>query len=297
MTVLYITGWCRSGSTLLGNVLAEATGVVHVGELRFLWLNGVLGTGSNGRCGCGARLTECPLWAGVLGAVRPADRTLAAHAAEVVRWQAACRTRHTHRILRRPPDNGWPETLAATYRAIADQTGARVIVDGSKFSSDAALLTHLPGIEARRVHLVRDPRAVAWSWLVPKAYTGRRSAPNSTLHWLGFNLTAEAVARAHPDTALRLRYEDLVRDPRAAVAQVLGLLGHPGPNPVAPDGGVELGGNHTVTGNPNRFARGRTPIEEDRRWHGALPPRQRATTTLLALPLLRRYGYEMRGRP
>ena len=33
LTVLYITGWCRSGSTVLGNVLAEVPGVVHVGEL------------------------------------------------------------------------------------------------------------------------------------------------------------------------------------------------------------------------------------------------------------------------
>lgn len=296
VTVLYITGWCRSGSTLLGNVLAEATGVVHVGELRFLWLNGVLGAGSNGRCGCGRRLTECPLWSGVLGAVRPPDRTLAQHAADIVRWQAACRTRHTPGVLRRPPGNGWPGALAATYHAIAERTGARVIVDGSKFSSDAALLTHLPGINARRVHLVRDPRAVAMSWLVPKAYTGRRSALDSTLHWLGFNLTAEAVARANPGTSLRLRYEDLVRDPRTALAQVLGLIGHPGPNPVAADGSVELGGNHTVTGNPDRFARGRTAIEEDRRWHRALPPSQRTAATLLALPLLHRYGYEIGGR-
>ena len=50
LTVLYVSGWCRSGSTVLGNVLAEVPGFFHAGELRYLWLNGVLGSGSNRRC-------------------------------------------------------------------------------------------------------------------------------------------------------------------------------------------------------------------------------------------------------
>jgi hypothetical protein len=292
LTVVHITGWCRSGSTILGNVLAEVPGVVHVGELRFLWLNGVLGKGSNARCGCGLPLTECGLWAKVLDTVRPSDRTLAQHAREVVGWQAHCRTRHTWQVLRRPPANGWPATLAATYRAIADATGAEVIVDSSKYASDAALLTHLPDIRPAQVHLIRDPRAVAWSWLQPKDYTGRRSALNSTYYWTGFNLAAEAVGRAMPDATMHLRYEDLMRSPQAAVRDVLKLVGLPeAANPVADDHTVELGGNHTVTGNPNRFARGRTTIRADVRWHSAMPPRDRLITTLAALPLLGRYGY------
>ena len=300
LTVLYITGWCRSGSTVLGNVLAEVPGVVHVGELRFLWLNGVCGQGSNSQCGCGLALTECGLWAKVLRTVCPDGRTLTGHAREVVSSQAACRTRHTWNVLRRPPVGPWPGTLADTYHAIAAQTGARVIVDSSKFASDAALLPHLPGITPAYVHLIRDPRAVAWSWLAPKRYTGRRGALNSTWHWTGFNLAAEAVGRAHVNAALTMRYEDLTRNPRAAVGAVLDLIGRcgggtgGGDNPVGADGTVELGGNHTVTGNPNRFERGRTVITEDLRWTARLPARDRVLTTALALPLMRRYGYARR---
>jgi len=33
VAVLYVTGWCRSGSTVLGNILAEVPGVFHAGEL------------------------------------------------------------------------------------------------------------------------------------------------------------------------------------------------------------------------------------------------------------------------
>ena len=85
VAVLYVTGWCRSGSTVLGNILAEVPGVFHAGELRFLWQNGVLGTGSNRRCGCGADLLACAFWSRVLQAGTPAARPLAGHAADVVR--------------------------------------------------------------------------------------------------------------------------------------------------------------------------------------------------------------------
>ena len=39
LEVLCITGWCRNGSTILGNILNEAPGFFHVGELHFLWKN------------------------------------------------------------------------------------------------------------------------------------------------------------------------------------------------------------------------------------------------------------------
>ena len=39
LTVLCITGWCRNGSTIIGNILGEVPGCFHVGELHFLWMN------------------------------------------------------------------------------------------------------------------------------------------------------------------------------------------------------------------------------------------------------------------
>jgi hypothetical protein len=57
---------------------------------------------------------------------------------------------------------------------------------------------------------------------------------------------------------------------------------------------VSLGPNHTVTGNPNRFDRGRIHLREDRRWQQSMPKRQRALATAVTLPLLGRYQYPRR---
>lgn len=78
---------------------------------------------------------------------RPVCRTLADHASDVTRWQVSRRARHTWRVFARTPAQYTPDALASTYRAIAEATVTRLIVNTSKFDSDAALLTHLDGIE------------------------------------------------------------------------------------------------------------------------------------------------------
>src|SRR3954463_2524075 len=88
LTVLCITGWCRNGSTILGNVLNEVPGFFHVGELHFLWKNSA-GRGVNNLCGCGATLPECPVWSEILSIGRTDGVSAEEHAANVIRRQQA----------------------------------------------------------------------------------------------------------------------------------------------------------------------------------------------------------------
>jgi hypothetical protein len=142
--------------------------------------------------------------------------------------------------------------------------------------------------------MVRDPRAVANSWLRPKDYIPAMSPARSTFYWTGFNAASELVCRRHPATSIRLRYEDFARDPRAGVADILRLLDLDAEPPISADGTAVLGVNHTVTGNPDRFAQGRVRVRPDDRWRRDLPRRAGLTATALASPLLGRYGYPLR---
>ncbi|HEX2051226.1 MAG TPA: sulfotransferase [Actinomycetota bacterium] len=295
VTVLYFMGWTRSGTTILGNVLNEIDGFVHVGELHFLWLNGVLGTGTNRMCGCGDELTRCSLWSAVLDAGRSGGGSLEDHARRVHELQQRrFRTRHTWRLLRGAGDAAtaaYVELMTATYRAIGDTTGARVIVDTSKYASEAAVLARA-GVRPALVHMVRDPRAVAHSWARAKAYIPSRGTLDSTLLWDGFNLAAEAVRKRHPDATVTIRYEDFVAAPRATVDRLLELVGEPASsNPMLDDRTVRLGPNHTVTGNPDRFETGVVELRPDERWRSGMPRPRRVAATVAAAPWLRRYGY------
>src|ERR1043166_3238410 len=299
--VLSINGWCRNGSTIIGNLLNEVDGVFHGGELHFLWKN-AYGNGSNTRCGCGLDLLRCPIWSQVLEAELPSGASAERHASEVQRRQiSSVRTRHTWRVLRggvaSHARRAHAATMARVYRAIADATRCQVIVDSTKIPGEAALLPWVEGIEPYYVHLVRDPRATAHSWMRQKDYAHPMSALRSTAYWIGFNLASRAVLRSHPERSMFLRYEDFTRDPEAAVRRLIELCGgDPARNPVR-GRTAELHANHPVTGNPDRFRSGTTVIRaDDTSWHTELPARSKAATVALAWPMMRRYGYAF-GEP
>jgi hypothetical protein len=204
------------------------------------------------------------------------------------------RIRHTWRLLNAPPGDAAATDftlLGAIYRAIQAVTGATVIVDTSKNPACAAALLHVDGIVPVTVHMVRDPRAVAYSWLRPKGYVHRAGPWTTTRYWLGFNLATEAVRRRQPDSSLLLRYEDLVADPQGAVGRLLDLAGLPRDRSPLRATRVTLSGNHAVYGNPDRLGTGEVQIREDDRWRTGLPVHLAAGITALTLPMLRRYGY------
>ncbi|HXP20205.1 MAG TPA: sulfotransferase [Streptosporangiaceae bacterium] len=299
LKILCITGWCRNGSTIIGNILGEIPGFCHVGELGFLWRNGS-GRGVNNLCGCGKALTDCPVWSDILALGRPAGVPAEAFADAVIRRQRACvRTRHTWRLLGRGLATDAIREHAAlmslTYRAIAERTGARVIVDTTKIPGEAALLPHLPGVIPYYVHLVRDPRAVAYSWREPKQYVYAMSSSKSTAYWHGFNLASRAIIRRHRERSVFLRYEEFIADPAGTIDALLRLCGAgPAANPVQ-GRRVELHVNHTVTGNPDRFRTGTTVIRDRDDGWADLPVAARLAAVTLSWPLFRSYGYRYSG--
>jgi sulfotransferase family protein len=300
LKILCITGWCRNGSTIMGNVLNEIPGFFHVGEIHFLWKNAA-GKGSNVLCGCGTPLAECSIWSRIVPLGRPAGASAEEYAAAIRRRQLAyVRTRHTWRVLNRGLDSeGIREhaaLMARTYHAVADLTGARVIVDTTKIPGEAALLPHLEGVDPYFVQLVRDPRAVAESWRVPKQYAYVMPSWKSTAYWTGFNLASQAIIRRYPRRSLFLRYEEFIADPQGAMEKLLRLCAEdPALNPLR-GRSIDLRPNHTVTGNPDRFRHGPTVIKErDDSWKTGLSWHARLAAVTLSWPLFKRYGYGREG--
>jgi hypothetical protein len=201
--------------------------------------------------------------------------------------------------------------MADTYRAISRSTGAHTIVDSSKRPSTAALLLGLPDIEPIFIHVVRDPRAVAYSWKRKKKsweqtkdFTARagttrkvsRSGPlDVPLEWLVWNMASESVLKRSA-SSLRVRYEDLVSRPEEVTSSILRLTGHELPLPFAHDGAITLHPNHTVSGNPNRFETGLVQLMPDIEWETNQSLRDRALSTIVAGPLLRHFGYKFLKR-
>lgn len=291
--VLYVMGHGWSGSTLLGNVLGQLDGVVHVGELRTLW-GEALPAGA--LCGCGAPILECPLWSSVLERAFGRPFTSGVDPNEVAAaHRRAVRVRNTVRLLRLGPAEArawadlrtYTDVLGRLYRSIADVTGARVVVDTSKRAGDASILRLVDGVDPSFLHLVRDPRAVAYSW----RRRGGRGPAATARDWVVYNLADELIRRTSPGRPLRVRYEDFARAPGATLRRVAATLDGAKDLPFLQGTTVTLDAVHTILGNPARFRTGPVEIREDDEWRTRLPPRDRSIVTALTLPLLLRYGY------
>ena len=303
--VAYVGSWSRSGSTLLDLMLGSIPGFVSVGEVRFLWDRGLI---EGQLCGCGVPVPNCPFWQAVLdeafgAAGHPDPSEMGALRDRVdglarLPWTAGpWRPSGLARDLR-----AFRETLGRLYRAIATVAGATVVVDSSKYAAYGRVLVGAPGLDVRLIHLVRDSRAVAYSWTRTKRllevpgeerYMPLHPAWRSAGYWALENVALELLRPAVTRRSV-LRYDELTERPFAALSETLTRLGLTGDASGLAGGRLPSGGNHTVAGNPVRLARGEIPIRPDLEWRAGLRAGARRTVTALTWPLLLYYGFPLR---
>jgi hypothetical protein len=292
-------------------MLSRLAGFVSVGEVVHVWERGV---SRNELCGCGAPFHDCPFWTQVGSlAYQGWDRL---DVTEVRRLQRAVdRTRYIPLMVTARDGVGrygktvrrYAELLSRLYGAIREVSGADVVVDSSKHASTAFLLRRVPGVRLHVVHLVRDSHGVAFSLTrhVPRpevrgtrAYMPTASPLRAGLEWVLVNSLFHALRATGVPTTF-LMYESLVRQPETEIRRIARALGREANLPagaVVRDGIVQLARDHTVSGNPLRFAVGDVVVRPDDAWRRSMPRADRAVTTALTWPLLARYGYPVGTR-
>jgi len=301
--VLYIAGYSRSGSTIFEQVLGELKHFFAVGELKYIWHDGFL---KDYLCGCGVPIKSCHFWKKVaqdaFGAV------------EKVNWPHIVELRSRVDRMRYLPllISGWQpkrflarlteysDLLEKLYGAIQNVSNSKVIIDSSKYPPGVRILQRLPNIDLHVVHLVRDSRAVAYSWRrkkvkleIPgeKTFMRQYNPIKTAAWWMLYNSQVELLGRRVPKY-LRIRYEDFVNDPEATLSEVLSLVKENVASPAfISERKVNLSPNHGVAGNPVRFNNGIIELRTDNEWRSNMNGFEMHLATIISSPLLLKYGY------
>jgi hypothetical protein len=303
--IVFIGAVGRSGTTLLERSIATSPSFVCLGEMVHLWERGLR---LDEPCGCGQPFRRCPFWTAV--AQRAFGGWDALDLDQVQRWKhTADRNRYIPFLIAprfggaafRTALDGLVGVLDTLYTAIGQQAatdaGAQVVlIDSSKHPSYLFVLRHLTAHRVRLLHVVRDPRGVAHSWSksVERPEAGDdmeqlgpwRASARWTSHNLLFQLAGLLGVRRK-----RLTYERFTDDP-AELGRVLDQLCGAEPAIAGPltmprfvDRTVELGCDHTVSGNPLRFKSGALTIRSDDAWRRSMPPAHRRIVAILTTPL------------
>ncbi|GIF12386.1 sulfotransferase [Actinoplanes teichomyceticus] len=301
--VLFLGGLGRSGTTLVERLLGELPGICALGEVVHLWQRDLR---DDERCGCGSRFSGCTFWQ------RVGERAFGGWAnVDVDRVHTLRdgveRTRHIPRLASAAQPAAQVREYASyysrVYAAAAEVSGAKLVVDSSKHSALAHVLRAAGDIDLRVVHVVRDARGVAYSWTkrVARPETDgademtRYSPGRSALLWNAHNAAFGLLARRGVPVR-RIRYEEFLADPRAAIirlADFAGLAPRPEDLEFLRPGYADLRVGHSAAGNPMRFTVGRLPLRHDDAWMRALPPAQRRLVGAMCGPMLRAYGYPL----
>jgi len=301
MRILYIGGAGRSGSTLIELILGNMPGFFSVGEIRYFW-EYVLEEDLS--CGCGEIITSCTFWSKVLREILSHEQIdiqkVAATAQDIDRTRNVLRQMYT----KSRPDQELSSFVKATerlYEAIALNIDDAIIVDSSKVPSHLFVLANFKKVDLRVIHLVRDPRAVVYSWgkrkkkeladLSGKTYMSQRSISQSIVRWAIENQFTEWFGRKAGRYTL-LRYEDFVKDPYTHLLSTLNNVGL-GENPpsLLKSGELTLTPTHSIGGNPIRFVSNTIRIVPDETWRKGLNPLTQAFISMVLSPWMIRYHY------
>jgi hypothetical protein len=185
------------------------------------------------------------------------------------------------------------------YLGIAAATECNVILDSSKNPAYGFLLESIPSIEMYVIHLIRDPRSVAYSrrkrkWdPASQSYLARHSLTKTAVLWMVWNFGTERLWKASPlkSKYRMIRYEDFTVQPRKTVMDILAFVDEDFDDQFIDECSIPLHATHSIAGNPMRFQKGTVQIRRDDAWKQLMPRWQRSFVTLLTWPFLIRYGY------
>jgi hypothetical protein len=303
--VLYIGGFGRSGSTLIDMMFGKVPGFFPAGELRWIWTRCFE---QNQLTAEGVPFRESPFWTKVINkAYGGFDRVdlprvlYLRNQVDRIRYIPQMRDPSRRTDEFRKDFNEFTAILDKLYQAIYEVSGAEILVDSSKYPPYGYLLNAMDYLEVYMLHLVRDSRAVAYSWqrtkVRPEIHWQKQSMPKfgvvrSSRNWMSNNYLCERFNTIDPKRYLLMRYEDFVQAPQENFKKILEFVGKGDADISFLEGGkFEPVPIQSVAGNPIRFEKKEIVIRSDTEWQKQMPDAEQALVTAMTSPLLWHYGY------
>ncbi len=202
-----------------------------------------------------------------------------------------------------------------SVRAVSDKP---LIVESTMVPIRTYALGMVPGIDLYVIHLVRDARGVIashrksfekdfekdleeagvmrerksppmWKTIIRR----RLLYPVSIVRWVVQNLASEWVCgQLGPKRTMRLRYEDFVADPKAALGRIGSLIELDLSDVAdAAASGKPMQAGHNIGGNKTKKSGTITLRADSKEWRSALSPTEQRLSWALMGWLMRRYGY------
>ncbi|NND64067.1 MAG: hypothetical protein HKN48_12825, partial [Flavobacteriaceae bacterium] len=222
-------------------------------------------------CGCAEMISDCTLWSEInrrLKSEFPGYDALEFQQ-KVKEIQYYKNFQNLPKLLDTEEWGEFREVVSFFYRSISEVTGKQTIIDSSKSIPWAYMLTQIPTIDLRIIHLERDLLSVANSWKkkVPlPEYPNREVWMPVKSNWVIAKnwLKIKKMARILEKRAnyMFLSYEDFCSHPEQKMSEIEQFA-----NVIIPANELELRPNHAIGGNPMRSSLNKIEIHKGLKNH------------------------------
>lgn len=266
----------------------------------------------NQLCGCGEPFRSCSFWNAVFDREHGEQRLRNVVERATALESSVARIRHTPLLafpylMPRSYEASFREYVEiwdSVYQSVFAVSGKEVILESSKRPLYGWLASHIPSVNLKVVHLVRDSRGVAYSWQRKKrrpeihdreAYMRQQEPVGVAVRWNARNLAAHAFnARGVPYR--RVYYEELAARPAKVLNELRAFVnGSVDADNRVPEDKVNftVPRSHMISGNPIRFDGERVHVRPDMTWRREMKTADKWKVSLLTGPLLAGYGYDL----
>ena len=296
--IIYITGYGRSGGTLVGRLLGDTKKAFFIGELRNFWKYGIL---KNHVCSCGQKFDTCDFWGKV------ADEYIksfpSVNIEEISKEFREFKKLKNYFKLKKIMGNSYDNKLKIfldkylyhnekLFEIISKVSGKNILVSSSRIPGRLFALSFSDKLEIYPVFLLRDPRGVLNSMIqFDKRLFGeyRHNALKQLASWNSNTLLSVQIMNKITQGKFLLNlYSGFTKNPDRELEHLKKLLDdeldYTQKNEQI---FINLHSGHIFAGNQMRFKSGNVSINQDLKWDQQLSPKNKVLASVISLPLYR----------
>ena len=204
VSIIYLLGAGRSGTTLLATVLNNHPNIQTLGEMhQFLeYLK------NHKLCSCGLPLNECPFWG-------PVVEVLNFSKEELLLKQKEAMLNEQHRnipglIIGKKVDKEYFESQNLIFETIHSVKSNKWLLDSSKYIARYLLLKKGKKLKVKGIYMVRDVRGVINSF--SKNVQTPRNPVSTLFYYTAINFFGQLVCWLDKEV-IKIKYEEFVANP------------------------------------------------------------------------------------
>lgn len=306
MKYIYVLGYGRSGSTLIENRVVDLTSALALGEVKYLVERGLL---YRELCSCGKKVDECEYWSLIYKNLLLDDdvnfreldslNKISTSASEMESTFRFPKNLFFNTVGKRL----YFKSLLSIVNSIQLLSETKIVIDSSKLPARLYWLIKEIKIKPSVLFVIRDPRAVAWSWARVIKRDESNSGSEGSLRAMPRFSYFSAISRWALNSALSffilkltkakylvIRYEDFVVNNEIKMLEIEDFLRR---SFDYVDFKKNSGTVHSISGNPRRLSGGMDLIKLDEEWKEGIPRWKQVLTYWLLFPLMLIFKYKM----